>query len=232
MACDRRFSSLYPDFPYSQHTIHSITCDRFIKALAKGKPLYDTDTLRNYVTEDLAVIEEIAPDLVVGDFRLSLAISAPSANVPYLTISNAYWSPYAKQHFSVPELPLTKLVGVGIAQTIFNMVRPAAFAMHTVPLNRVRREYGLTHLGWDLRRSYTWADHTLYADIPELVPTYDLPANHHYLGPILWSPTVPLPDWWKDISKDMPTIYVTLGSSGQKRYYRLFWKHFRIFQLP
>ena len=171
--------------------------------------------MREYVTEDLSVIEEIAPDLVVGDFRLSLAVSTPLSGVPYMTISNAYWSPYARQCYPVPELPLTKILGVGVGQALFNLVHPVAFALHTIPLNRVRKQYGLSHLGWDLRQIYTWADHTLYADIPELAPTYELPPNHHYIGPVLWSPNIPSPAWWESMPSDKPVIYITLGSSGR-----------------
>ncbi len=215
LACDPRYSQLFPDLPFSQRTIHSIPSDRFMNALARGKPLYDANTLRSYVSEDLSVIEAIAPDLIVGDFRLSLAISAPLAGVPYMTISNAYWSPYARQRIPVPELPLTKILGVGAGQLLFNLVRPVAFGLHTLPLNRVRKEHGLTGLGWDLRKVYTWADHTLYADIPGLVPTPNLPNNHHYIGPVLWSPSVPAPEWWETLPADKPIIYVTLGSSGR-----------------
>ncbi len=215
LAWDPRYKKLFPDLPFSQRTIHSIPSDRFINALAKGKPLYDTKTLRDYVTEDLAVIEDIRPDLIVGDFRLSLAVSAPLSGAPYVAISNAYWSPYAKQHYPVPELRITKTLGIAVAQTIFGVARPTAFALHTIPLNRVRREHGLPHLGWDLRRVYTWANHTLYADVPGLIPTPNLPTHHRYIGPILWSPRVPPPDWWSKLTPDKPVIYVTLGSSGR-----------------
>jgi UDP:flavonoid glycosyltransferase YjiC (YdhE family) len=61
---------------------------------------------------------------------------------------------------------------------------------------------------------YTQADYTLYADVPELTPTFALPAHHHYLGPVLWSPEVPLPDWWDRLPSGVPLVYVTLGSSG------------------
>jgi UDP:flavonoid glycosyltransferase YjiC (YdhE family) len=55
----------------------------------------------------------------------------------------------------------------------------------------------------------------LYADIPELFPAHELPPNHSYLGPVIWSPTMDLPVWWDSLPKDRPIVYVTLGSSGQ-----------------
>lgn len=215
LAVAPRYNELFSDFPWPRRAIHSIPGEQFLHALAKGQPLYDAATLRQYVQEDLQVIRETAPDAVVGDFRLSLAVSARLARVPYLTVINAYWSPYARQRFPLPQLPLNRVVGVRAARWLFRLVRPLAFALHTRPLNRVRREHGLPSLGWDLRRTYTEADHVLYPDIPELVPTYDLPPNHHYLGPALWSPDIPPPAWWNELPQDSPIVYVTLGSSGQ-----------------
>ena len=172
-----------------------------MNALARGRPLYDVQTLRGYVRDELELIRETAPDVVVGDFRLSLAVSTRVTNTPYMAITNAYWSPYGRQRFPMPELALAKRLGFPIAQKLFRLARPFAFAYHTLPLNRVRREYGLPSLGFDLRRIYTEADHTLYADVPEMVPTFNRPHNHHYLGPILWSPAVELPTWWQDVPR-------------------------------
>lgn len=215
LASDPRYRALLPHLVIRYRAIRTISSEHFLEALARGRPLYDVETLRGYVREDLEIIEETSPDLVVGDFRLSLAVSARVAGVPYLTITNAHWSPYARLRFPMPELPLTKWVGIPLAEAFFSIVRPWAFAYHTRPLNRVRREYGLSHLGYDLRRIYTEADQTLYADPPEFVPTVGLPANHHFLGPILWSPSVEPPPWWDDVPQDRPLIYVTLGSSGR-----------------
>lgn len=215
LASDVRYRALYHDPGLAERTIRSIPSARFLDALAKGRPLYDAEALRTYVRDDLDLIRDVAPDVVVGDFRLSLSISARVAGTPYLAITNAYWSPYARRRFPMPDLPLSRHLGIPLARGLFALARPLAFALHTRPLNRVRREYGLADLGFDLRRVYTDADRTLYADVPELVPTFGRPATHHYLGPILWSPAVGVPDWWPDLPTDRPLVYVTLGSSGQ-----------------
>lgn len=215
LACDDRYLKLFGELSFPQRALATLPTAQFLDNLAKGRPVYDVETLRSYVREDLALLEEIKPDLVVGDFRLSLSISARVAGIPYTTITNAYWSPYSKLPFPLPEHPMTKVLGVWLAQRLFDLVRPAVFALHARPLNQVRREYGLASLGIDLRCVYTDADQVLYADIPELVPMAPLPANHHWLGPIVWSPNVPKPDWWDDLPTDRPIVYVALGSSGQ-----------------
>ena len=213
-ASDGRYDRLFPSLPSKCEHLFSISSERFLKALAKGKPLYDEDTLRRYVEDDLALFDRTKPDVVIGDFRLSLSVSARLAKIPYLTISNVYWSPYARQHYPVPELPITRALGVPLAQVLFSLVRPVVFALHTRPLNSVRRHFGLEPLGMDLRRTYTDADLVLYTDVPGLIKTTPLPANHRYIGPILWSPDVPTPSWWDKLDTSKPVIYLTPGSSG------------------
>ena len=65
---------------------------------------------------------------------------------------------------------------------------------------------------------YTEADHVLYPDVPEFVPTYGLPENHHYVGICQWSPPVAKPDWWRRMEDDpKPKAVIGLGSSGAVR---------------
>ena len=214
LACDPRFLHLFPSLPGPVHPIHSIPGDRFLAALEHGKPLYDTATLAAYVEEEIGLLEELRPDAVIGDFRLSLAVSARRSSIPYLTISNAYWSPYAIQRYPIPELPLVHLLGLRTAQWLFDLVRPAAFAYHCLPLNRICRRFGVSAPGYRLGRVYTDADHVLYADPPNWVATRPLPPNHYFVGPVTWSPDLPLPAWWNELPDERPLVYVNLGSSG------------------
>lgn len=218
LACAQGYDAVMGNCPYHRTHIQSVSPEQFRTALARGRPLYDVATLRAYVEEDLHVLRTLRPDVVVGDFRLSLSVSARLAGIPYITITNAYWSPYRRQPIPVPDLPLTRTLGVGLAQTLFDLARPFAFALHSRPLNRVRQEHHLSSLGPDLRRVYTDADYTLYADPAELFPLATaLPDHHQFIGPLLWSPEIALPAWWNEISTGRPCVYVTLGSSGEAK---------------
>jgi UDP:flavonoid glycosyltransferase YjiC (YdhE family) len=215
VACHSRYERFVHSERWTHTHLDSIPGEQFVRALAQGSPVYDTPTLRRYVQEDLALIERHRPDVVVGDFRLSLSVSARLAGVPYATVTNAYWSPhYARPGFPLPVLPMTRFMPIMLARQLFRLAQPVAFAMHCRPVNQLRREHGLPSLGHDLRRVYTDADLTLYADDEALFPTRGRPATHHYLGPLLWSPPVPLPAWWNTLPADHPVVYVTLGSSG------------------
>lgn len=227
-AASPRFDALLGQLPHERHDLDTIPTAQFLDALDRGTPVYSHHDLRSYVRQDRLLLAGIRPDVVVGDFRLSLSVSARLAGLPYATVTNVYWSSSARQRFPLPELPLTRTLGVRAAGFVFPVARPVAFALHTRPLNRVRREHGLPSLGPDLRRTYTDADRVLFADAPELTPPHTLAPGHEFLGPVLWEPaTDPLacrclmgqstrgPE--ATHRTDPPLIYVTLGSSGQRR---------------
>jgi UDP:flavonoid glycosyltransferase YjiC (YdhE family) len=217
LAWDARFNALLGEMTCPFHPLQSLPTEEFLRRLSRSLPMHDAGTLRSYVRDDLATIETVKPDLIVGDFRLSLAVSARIAGVPLVTVANAYWSPFRRETFVFPEYdyPLSRIVGQAVALRLFPVLRPLAFATHTAPLNAVLREHGLTPIGHDVRTMYTHGDLTAYADIPELVPTENLPPSHRYIGAVLWSPAVPFPPWWHELAADKPIVYVTLGSSGE-----------------
>src|ERR1700704_2537236 len=54
----------------------------FLDRLARGDPAYPAEVLHRYVLDELRILDEIRPDLVIGDFRLSLCVSAPLRKTP------------------------------------------------------------------------------------------------------------------------------------------------------
>ncbi|MEO6276415.1 glycosyltransferase [Roseateles sp.] len=215
LACDARYAAFAADGPWQHEDIRSIPSAQFNEALARGTPVYDFDTLESYVAEDLRLIQAFKPDLVVGDFRLSLSVSARLAGVPYMAITNAYWTPQYEGGYKLPVIPLSRALPLPLAAALFHTFRPLAFIPHCQPMNRLRSHHKLASLGYNLRRVYTDSDHLL---IPDLAPLYPLagPGNtHSYIGPLMWSPAIQLPDWWAEsISEELGSVYVTLGSSG------------------
>jgi len=214
-ACAPGYESFFHGSRLNSWSVSSISSERFLAALAAGKPVYDSATLRRYVEDDLRLLQAVRPEVVVGDFRLSLSVSARVAGVPYVGLINAYWSPYVPQRYTVPAIALARALPIALADRLFRLARPLAFALHSMPLNRVRRAYRLPSLGYDLRRVYADADYVLYPDIPEMFPAVGLPDHHAYLGPVTWSPPIAPPSWWELLPTDLPVVYVTLGSSGQ-----------------
>lgn len=214
LACDPRYQRFLAGLPFEVRPIASISSADFLDALARGRPVYSSATLMRYVADDIALLESVRPDAVAGDFRISLSVSARVAGVPYINVTNAYWSPYARPEFRLPSLSFARYVNVAMAESIFRIVRPLAFALHAMPMNAVRRAHGLAASRLDVREIYCDGDMTLYADFPALIPLFDAPSSHRYIGPVLWSPPVELPPWWSQVLEGDPPIYVSLGSSG------------------
>ncbi len=215
LVCDPRYLSLFDELGFPVHAIRTIKSNVFRHRLANADPLYTIAELRQYVREDLRVMAEWEPDLVVGDFRLSLSVSARLFGVPYAAVTNAYWSPYARPRFLVPEVPIVEQFGPRLAQGLFTLIRPLVFAQHAYALNKVRRDYGLPAVGYDLAHIFSEADYTLYADLPQLVPTINPPSHHRYIGPVVWSFGA-VPSWWSSLRENVRTAYVTMGTSGSK----------------
>ena len=200
--------------------LDSIGTRAYLAAVAAGRVVFSYRTLERYVRDDLRQIEDFSPDVVVGDFRLSLAVSARLARVPYVALSNAYWSPYARTRIEVPVHAATRLLGPQAAGALFRPLAPLVLAAHSLPMHRLRRRHGLPSLGFDLGRVFTEGDVTLFADVPQMVPTPGsaLPDRYRYIGPVVWSPPGRLPAALAD-DADLrkPLVYVALGSSGDAR---------------
>jgi UDP:flavonoid glycosyltransferase YjiC (YdhE family) len=181
-------------------------------------PVYTKKVLAKYVAEELALYETIHPDLVVQDVRMSTTVSAPAFGVPCANLINAYytyWSHHtSRSGFPLPEIALFQRRGASlIMKHVLPRLIPLGYWYLASPVNKLRKEHGLPKIG-DLIDVFTWGDRLLFPDDPLLVPLTD-PAPHEvFLGPILWSPDLPLPEYWDELGRDRPMVYATLGSSG------------------
>lgn len=198
-----------------RHPLQTLDKAQVERCLAHGKRIYEKKTLLNYVRADLDLIARVRPHLIIGDFRLSLCISAPVSRVPHAALINAYFSPYrCDLRVPVPDHPIVKLLGEELTERYFPKAIPKVFAHFAEPVNAVRRQYGLPAIG-SLEQVLSFGDYTLYPDVPELVPIQSAPTNHLYIGPVLWSPEVAFDDrLLESPDRNRALVYATLGSSG------------------
>lgn len=212
-ACSDFDPLIFGDLTFQRWPLYTIDREQGFKALAKGERMYDVKTLERYVADDLRVLDEVKPDVVIGDFRLSLAVSAAVRGVHCGSLINAYWSPFAvREKWPVPDHPIVRLIGVERAEKYFPQAMPKVFGHFAAPLNSVRKRHGLPEFE-SLSHQLCFGDSVLYPDIPELCPlSADAPASHHFLGAVQWSPRVAAPSLVGDPA--LPIVYVTLGSSG------------------
>lgn len=209
------FSWLTDGLPFRVEDLDCQNASVFARRLARGLPLYDLETLSDYVGADLSLIDREQPDVVIGDFRLSLSVSARLRAIPYITICDAYWSPEVPLTPPLPVMSFTRFAPIGIAENIFRLISPLAFRLHALPMERLRARFGLATLGYDLRRCYTDADLRLFANFPALFPKVRPHAGADFVGPIAWSPETH--ENLDFLSGDQPLVYITMGSSGDLR---------------
>jgi len=215
LARDPRYNGIIPCDGFATADIVSLSGAVAMQRLARAEPVYDAATLDAYVQDDLKLLRDFQPDIVVGDQRHSLAVSSRLADVPYVNIADAQWCPATADEYEVPDSPLSRLIGAPLSNLLFQFARPAAFAFHTMPLNVVRLKYGLSGIGPDIKSFFTYGDYTVYPNDPALFPLAKrLPPGHSFIGPLVWSAAAGLPEWWAAIPEDRPVVYVSLGSTG------------------
>src|SRR5579872_4295206 len=88
-----RFAHYVTGKPYSTGELQTMPGEDFLANIARGRPLFPANVLKAYVDADRELIRRLRPDLVIGDMRLSLPISARLEKTPCAVIINAYWSP-------------------------------------------------------------------------------------------------------------------------------------------
>lgn len=213
-ACGAFDPLIFANTHFAKHQLYTLDKERVIGAMEAGKRLYERKALQRYVDAELELFDHVEPDLVVGDFRLSLSTSTRLYKVRLATLINAYWSPYALRNgFPVPDHPIVRLLGEEMTAKYFPLALPKVFDHHAAPVNALRKANGLPPLG-SLLEVLTAGDDTLYLDEPTLIPVSGAPSSHRFLGPVLWAPSVPRPP---DLDSEdaRPLVYVTLGSSGR-----------------
>lgn len=199
--------SLHCPLPYSE--IYSISGESFYQRVNHCQFFYTTAELEKYVAAELQVIQEVQPDFIISDFRLTTAISARVMKIPLINLSNAYWSPHYECKFPAPHTGIFKWMPENFRNHFSDLIRPFFFKTFGKPLNTIRKKYHLTSVD-DFRTHYTAGDYTLYMDHPEFIKLEQPPFGHSFLGPVIWSPRVS-----EKINQfKNKCIYITMGSSG------------------
>lgn len=205
---------------------HALTSEQFNQALSAGKVPFTETVLRQYIQEDLRLLNKIQPDIVIGDMRVSLQISARIKNIRFLNLTNIVWSPNAKMPKIVPECPLTKVLGGTLGSQAAQPFVGMIMSQFLKPFNKLRAEYGLTPLA-SLEACYNDGDIVAYLDLPGLVKTETLPTHHLFLGPLLFSAPMAMPEWFSKLPKDKKKVFVSMGSSGNQACLKTIIKSFK-----
>ena len=214
----RRFLFVFDEPGIKLHWISSKSGETFLDNVEMGRKLYRSDELIRYAYEELALIEKVKPDWVMGDFRHSLSISARLKGVPYVNLINAYWSlGYAGRLLPVPELRQFPLSRLPIARALMPVLTSIIFKAQAQPLNAARKHFNLKPYDHCLQ-GWAGGDRTVFCDVPECFAGYEPAPNEQFIGHVTWEPSTTSDEtgrWLEALGKD-DYIYVALGSSGGK----------------
>jgi UDP:flavonoid glycosyltransferase YjiC (YdhE family) len=209
-----RYVDLLESYGITPHRVWTLSNELFIERMSRGLDGWSDAEISRQVRDEMVLIKEFSPDLIVGDLRWSLGISCELTGTPYVSLVDAYWGPYCTLPPPTPEFSFVNVLGVKLSSMLMPVLAPTIFKNLSKPFDQVRYEYGLSPCN-DYRMIATNADCVLYPNLPVLAPTANLPSNHCYLGPLLWSMELDYPSWWNQLPEDRPVIYVTMGSTGR-----------------
>ncbi len=209
-----RYTFVFDERHITRHRLFSIPSDVFIHRVENAKAMYSTQELTHYVKDDLAIIEHVKPDIVVGDMRQSLCVSSRLTGVHHVALANAYWHDnFHKMHFPVPEIRQFNLSKIPGIRSILPLYYAWFFRYQGKTLNALRQQFKLPAFAHCLD-GWNYGDTVIFSDPSLLFNKYNCPPAHHFIGPVFWEPEVEEPSWWCDLDNSKQTAYVSLGSSG------------------
>jgi UDP:flavonoid glycosyltransferase YjiC (YdhE family) len=173
------------------------------------------DNLEDVLHDQIGVIRELKPDLVIGDAAWTLKMAAEKCRVNYYALLNSYLSPYYSEVRSLPEGHLANTYRGKLPEFIFNgmlkLGEYLAYKKYHRPFAKLRKKYGLRKL--KMLPEELQGDKTLLCDDPVLFPTKETDVNHVTLGPVFYRNEK---DEGEYIFKENrhKSIVICMGSSG------------------
>lgn len=220
--CDGPYTHIPRDAGFEVVPVFTVDRDITMDVARKGTPpslSWWKNVCDQSVASDLQALEQIKPDAVVADMRWSMSTSARAFGVPYVAIANACWTDRFAQQIEVPEGHITsKFLGKWLAKAAFPMIEQLLMKYGAMGYKEVRRKYGMGPLRsmWEAVEG----DITLMPDLPEFMPVVrDTSPTFRYIGPLLWDANIGLPSWFSKLQPGRPTIYFTMGSTGDTKFF-------------
>jgi len=216
---------------FGYYFLPDFDADEVIEVLRSVKRRYTRETILRHIQVELKMLEELKPDLAVSDYRLTMYISARVAKVPLISFLNARWvSQYFAGKYHTPDthpIPLVMkgILGKRLADALVIDVANVIQRYKLSPFYYAFKKYNLKKKA--LLPEIIVGEYNLILDTKLLGPTKDLPPNFLQVGPIIWSPDLPLPSWVKDLDRERPIIYVSMGSTGHKDLFRMIFDTFQ-----
>lgn len=222
--CSFACGAVYKNFIIAEgfecYDLFTLRWEDFLPNLIHFKPMYNKQTVERYVEAELKCLEQIKPDAVIGDFRNTLRISTGIKKIPYSAVINAYLTSFYAAKMRLPEnFFLAKIFGDDFMNAVppflRNFVKKTIAFQHGSAFRDYTKRHGLAPIQ-DFFHAANSPFLNLIADAQEFAPCSNLPLNYRYVGPLLWQPAMAIPEVFARINESRPSIYLTLGTTGEK----------------
>ena len=184
----------------------------------------NADALETIFLDQVRVIREYNPSLVIGDTSFTLKMASEAAGVQYLSVLNGYSTRFYKytRRLSpghpaeslmkwLPDVLLLPIIRTGEAWNFLLILRE---------FNKVRAKYKLRKTIHYLKELS--GNQNVICDIPEIFPQRNLPDNFQFIGPLFFKTRVTNSTILEKIDPNKKTILLPLGSSKE-------WERLRFF---
>jgi UDP:flavonoid glycosyltransferase YjiC (YdhE family) len=188
--------------------------------------------IESFVEAELAVLQEIQPDIVVADFRPTMAISARLCGIPVASLLLSHWLPeyatkpdWVPRTYGIGEL-IQRLLGERLARLAAGPIFRRVIRYKSAPFRSAALARGLDAppMLWN----FLQGDLNLVTDSDALCPLALAPGCHR-VGPILWEPDEPLPAVLQPERLDptRPVLFVNYGSTAHPDLFRATFEELR-----
>jgi UDP:flavonoid glycosyltransferase YjiC (YdhE family) len=196
--------------------LKTVNPKRFQQNIYDKTPVYSLKKLQKMIDEDLAMIDQHRPDVIIGDLRFSLAVSARLKSIPYITITNAHWSDKRLlKKIEIVDSSMGRVVESKFFQGSFALFHKQLLALHTIPLNLMKKKHNLKNcINYSYFDINCEGDFTLYADHPDYSPLEEMNDCEFYTGPMEWFPPSKLPPLPQEFAIKERNVYINMGNMG------------------
>lgn len=204
---------------YRIHSLNEVGLDAWKSARAEGVlQLHDEATVNAHVRQESELIRQQRFDIVVGDGRLTLPISAHMTRTRYAQVVRVDQSGLRPEPPPMPASKQKIIAGVNVTDRM-----PAAMRQQMLkgmlrtwaaPYNRVRKRFGMPQAAGVL--DVGTGPFNLLADVPELYPIGTLPETYRWAGPLLppLPSDAPMPQCLEELTDERPIVIASLERLG------------------
>jgi UDP:flavonoid glycosyltransferase YjiC (YdhE family) len=168
--------------------------------------------------EQVWVMNDYKPALVLGDAVPTLRIATEQAGIPYISLMNGYMSRHyahvRQMSWRYPLYRYLKMLPQSLLSALTRKGEALSFQKIHQPFRKLRERFGLEEKG-----SYfdeTEGDVNFICDLPSLFPQVNLPEHYHFVPPLFHTGKKEgADDWSSRLDKNRKTLFVSMGSTGE-----------------